>query len=101
LLPVCVYPNERGLFMKQDNIPTYEILKKKEKKSIEILYLRYGRILHNYAVKTWKLDVDTAIDLVYQTLYKTVDSCEKNSFASEEKFASFVFTVFKNGLKNL
>lgn len=86
--------------MKQDEIPTYEILKKKEKKSIEILYLRYGRKLNNYAIKTWKLDEDTATDLVYQTLFKTVDRIGKYHFVSEEKFASFVFTLFMNFLKN-
>jgi RNA polymerase sigma factor (sigma-70 family) len=86
--------------MKQVEIPTYELLKKKEKKSIEILYLRYGRKLQHYAIKTWKLDEDAATDLVYQTLYKTVDSFEKCSFSSEKKFASYVFTLFMNFLRN-
>jgi len=86
--------------MKQLDITTYEILKKKEKKSIEILYLRYGRKLKNYAIKTWKLDEDAATDLVYQTLFKVVDSIDKYNFVSEEKFASFVFTLFMNFLKN-
>lgn len=86
--------------MKQVEIPTYELLKKKEKKSIEILYLRYGRKFRQYAIKTWKLDEDAATDLVYQTLYKTVDSFEKCSFSSEKKFSSYVFTLFMNFLRN-
>jgi RNA polymerase sigma factor (sigma-70 family) len=86
--------------MKQVDIPTYELLKKKEKKSIEFLYLRYGRKLSGYAIKTWKLDEDAATELVYQTLFKTIESIDKYRFASEEKFASFVFTIFMNFLKN-
>jgi RNA polymerase sigma factor (sigma-70 family) len=86
--------------MKQVEIPTYELLKNKEKKSIEILYLRYGRKLNTYAVKTWKIDEESATDLVYQTLFKTIESIGKYNFASEEKFASFVFTLFMNFLKN-
>lgn len=86
--------------MKQAELPTYELLKRKEKKSVEILYLRYGRKLKSYAIKTWKLDEDVSTDLVYKTLFKTVDSIENCSFVSEEKFASFVFTLFMNFLKN-
>jgi len=86
--------------MKRVEIPTYELLKNKEKRSIEILYLRYGRKLNNYAVKTWKVDEESATDLVYQTLFKIINSTGKYSFASEEKFASFVFTLFMNFLKN-
>ena len=86
--------------MKQANVPTYELLKKKERKSIEILYLRYGRRLQQFAVNTWKADVDDATEIVYQTLYKTIGSFEKYTFSSEKKFASFVFTLFMNLLRN-
>ena len=86
--------------MKQEKIPTYEILKKKEKKSIEILYIRYGRKLRDFAIRTWKLDEDSAIDIVYKTLFKIVESIDNYDFISEERFASFVFTLFMNFLKN-
>jgi RNA polymerase sigma factor (sigma-70 family) len=87
--------------MKQIEIPTYELLKKKEKKSIEILYLRYGRKLMYYAKHTWNINEDEATDLIYKTLYKIIESVENYKFTSEEKFGSFVFTVFINYLKNL
>lgn len=64
------------------------------------LYNRYGKKLYSYAVYSWKLDEDTAWDLVYKTLYKVIDTYKRYKFESEEKFASFVFRVFINYLRN-
>lgn len=86
--------------MKPDKKPTYEILKTKSKDSLAIFYMRYGRKLLHYAQNTWKIDEDDATELVYQCLYKITDSFKKYEFQSEEKFSSFVFTVFINNLRN-
>ncbi len=64
------------------------------------LYNRYGRKLYSYAARTWQLNEDEAWDLVYKTLYKVIDTYRKYTFESEEKFASFVFRVFINYLRN-
>ena len=64
------------------------------------LYKRYGKKLYSYAVYSWKLDEDAAWDLIYKTLYKVIDSYKKYQFETEEKFASFIFKIFINYLRN-
>lgn len=64
------------------------------------LYKRFGRKLLSYAMHTWNMDEDEAWNLIYDTLYKVTDTYERYTFASEEKFGSFVFTVFINLLRN-
>jgi RNA polymerase sigma-70 factor (ECF subfamily) len=64
------------------------------------LYSRYGKKLYSYGINTWKLDEDSAWDLIYKTLYKVIDTYKRYHFESEEKFASFIFRIFINYLKN-
>jgi RNA polymerase sigma factor (sigma-70 family) len=67
---------------------------------ITVIYNRYGKKLYSYAIHSWKLDEDTSWDLIYKTIYKVVESHENYKFESEEKFASFVFRIFINYLRN-
>lgn len=67
---------------------------------ITVIYNRYGKKLYSYAVHSWHLDEDTAWDLIYKTIYKVIDSYKSYTFESEEKFASFVFKIFINYLRN-
>lgn len=83
-----------------DSRTTYEILNAKSGNGVRILYERYGRKLYAYAVNKWQLDEDESWDLVYKTLYKVLDAYSACSFASEQKFAAFVFTAFINLLRN-
>jgi RNA polymerase sigma factor (sigma-70 family) len=64
------------------------------------LYRKYGRKLYAYAVHTWKMDEDETWDLIYKTLYKVIDSHHNYSFVDEEKFASFIFRIFINYMRN-
>ena len=80
--------------------PTYEFLARKDKESIGVLYERYGKKLFAYAANKWKLNEDDNWDLIYKTLYRVIDTCSNYKFSSEEKFSSFVFTVFINYLRN-
>jgi RNA polymerase sigma factor (sigma-70 family) len=76
-------------------------LKKLDKNGfITAIYSRYGRKLYAYAVTNWKVTEDDAWDLIYKTLYKVMDSYHKYEFVSEEKFASFIFKIFINYLRN-
>jgi RNA polymerase sigma factor (sigma-70 family) len=79
---------------------TYTLKDLTQKELIAELYGRYGKKLYAYAIYSWKVDEDTAWDLVYKTLYKVIDSHKKYVFESEEKFASFVFKIFINYLRN-
>jgi RNA polymerase sigma factor (sigma-70 family) len=81
------------------DIPTYELLRKQRGKAVEVLYERYGKKLYSYAVTSWHLDEDTAWELIYETLYKTVEKIDSYEFNSEKKFGSFLFTIFCNNLR--
>jgi RNA polymerase sigma factor (sigma-70 family) len=79
---------------------TYELILKKGKEGIRVLYERYGKKLFGYAAFKWKINEDENWELVYKTLYRVLETHSNYSFSSEEKFASFVFTVFINYLRN-
>ena len=64
------------------------------------VYNRYGRKLYSYALYSWKLDEDIAWELIYKTLYRVADTRAGYTFATEEKFASFIFRIFINYLRN-
>ncbi len=79
---------------------TYKLLQDKATNAVELLYNRYGRKLYSYGITKWNLDEDESWDLVYQTLYKVVDTAARYSFESEQKFGSFIFKIFINYLRN-
>jgi RNA polymerase sigma-70 factor (ECF subfamily) len=64
------------------------------------VYNRYGKKLYSYAICTWKVEEDDAWDLIYKTLEKVVESYTNYTFETEGKFASFIFRVFINNLRN-
>ena len=78
---------------------TYAVIKRKDKNAIACLYNRYGKKLYSYSVSRWKLNEDAAWDVVYKTLYKIFETTPTRTFESEQKFSSFVFTVFINYLR--
>ena len=76
-------------------------LKELDKSSfVTVVYNRYGKKLYSYAIKNWNLNEDAAWDLIYKTIYKVVDSYNNYTFENEEKFASFIFKIFINYLRN-
>jgi RNA polymerase sigma factor (sigma-70 family) len=91
---------EYNLHMRSKNVETYILLNQRSKEGIKFLYERYGRKLYGYAINSWKLNEDDAWDLIYKTLYKTLESYKNYLFNNEEKFASYVFRIFINFLKN-
>lgn len=80
-------------------IPTYELLRTQRGKAVQVLYERYGKKLYSYALTSWHLEEDTAWELIYDTLYKTVEKIDSYEFNSEKKFGSFLFTIFCNNLR--
>jgi DNA-directed RNA polymerase specialized sigma24 family protein len=79
---------------------TYELLSKRDKAAVQVLYERYGRKLYSYAIRHWNLQEDDAWELTYKTLYRILETYSKYSFESEKKFGAFVFTTFINYLRN-
>jgi len=79
---------------------TYKLVHLSKTDLLGEIYSRYGKKLYSYAVKTWSVTEDEAWNLIYKTLYKVIDTHGNYAFASEEKFASFVFRVFINYLRN-
>jgi RNA polymerase sigma factor (sigma-70 family) len=79
---------------------TYKLKELDRNGFITVIYNRYGKKLYSYAVHSWNLDEDAAWDLIYKTIYKVIESYSKYQFESEEKFASFIFKIFINYLRN-
>lgn len=79
---------------------TYQLKGLSRNELITIIYNRYGKKLYSYALRSWNMDEDAAWDLIYKTLYKVIDSYEAYTFETEEKFASFIFKIFINYLRN-
>jgi RNA polymerase sigma-70 factor, ECF subfamily len=82
------------------SIETYSLNDLSKNEFLGELYKRYGKKLYAYAIRSWNLGEDDAWDLVYKTLYKVIDSYKDYTFINEEKFASFVFRIFINYLRN-
>ena len=79
---------------------TYKVLKSDREPGIKLLYEQYGRKLLGYATKNWKTGEDEAWDLIYKTIYKVADTIKNYEFETEQAFASFVFRIFINNLKD-
>jgi RNA polymerase sigma factor (sigma-70 family) len=79
---------------------TYRLTHLSKQEFVAELYRRYGKKLYAYAIYSWKLDEDTAWELVYKALYKVIDSYRNYEFETEGKFASFIFRIFINYLRN-
>ena len=86
--------------MSADAKETYKLSHLSDNDLLKEIYERYGKKLYSYALRTWKLEEDDAWDLIYKTLEKVVSSYTNYTFESESKFASFVFKVFINYLRN-
>lgn len=67
---------------------------------MRVLYERYGNRLYRYARSAWKLDEDETWEIVYKTLYKVIETTGAYTFESEQKYASFVFRIFINLLRD-
>ena len=79
---------------------TYHLKELSRNEWITVVYNRYGKKLYSYAIATWNVTEDAAWELIYKTLYKVTDTYGNYTFESEEKFASFIFKIFINYLRN-
>jgi RNA polymerase sigma factor (sigma-70 family) len=84
----------------KNGVHTYNLKELDKNGFVTVVYNRYGKKLYSYAIKSWNLNEDTAWDLIYKTIYKVLDSYNNYTFESEEKFASFIFKIFINYLRN-
>lgn len=75
------------------------ILKEKEK-GISWLFENYGKKLVGYGMNVYKISEDAAWDLAYKSIYRVQEVHTQYTFESEQKFASFIFRVYINYLKN-
>jgi RNA polymerase sigma factor (sigma-70 family) len=53
-----------------------------------------------YASVTWNVEEDIAWDLIYKTIYKTAEIIHQYKFENEQKFASFIFKIFINNIRD-
>jgi len=83
--------------IEQEN--SYILLRKRPGEGLQILFKDYGQRLYSYAIRSWQISEDDALELIYQTLSKVIKTFKRYEFKSEKKFGSFVFTVFCNLLR--
>ncbi|MEZ4804779.1 MAG: sigma-70 family RNA polymerase sigma factor [Bacteroidia bacterium] len=86
--------------MQNKESKAYQALSKESNALVSELFNKYGKKLFIYAKNRWNLNEDDAWHLVYKTLYQVIKTYEKYKFENEDKFASFVFRVFVNFLRN-
>jgi RNA polymerase sigma factor (sigma-70 family) len=67
---------------------------------ISKVYKSYGTKLLSYSINTWKVNEDIGWALVYKTIWKAAEVYKNYSFETEERFASFLFRIFINYLRN-
>jgi RNA polymerase sigma-70 factor (ECF subfamily) len=84
---------------RRKEIATYTLIQQDRSSAVEVLYQRYGKKLYSYAVTSWHLSEDESWEIVYETLYRTVEKFDNYTFESEKKFSSFIFTIFCNNLR--
>ena len=84
----------------KNTITEFDVKHFSKNEFITELYNRYGKKLYSYAVRSWYLKEDDAWDLIYKTLYKVIETYKNYTYESEEKFASYVFKIFINYLRN-
>lgn len=78
-----------------------DLLRKKDKSGLEILYVSYGEKLYNYAITRWSCTEDEGWELIYKTLEKILDRINHYEFESRKHFENFLYKVFKNNLRQL
>ncbi len=86
--------------MNKSTQETYHLAELDRNSFITVVYNRYGKKLYSYAIKSWNVNEDAAWDLIYKTIYKVTEVYRNYKFESEEKFASFIFKIFINYLRN-
>lgn len=78
-----------------------DLLRKKEKRGLEALYMAYGERLYDYAITRWRATEDEAWELIYKTLETILDKINKYEFESKKHFENFLYKVFTNNLRQL
>ncbi|MFA5418617.1 MAG: sigma-70 family RNA polymerase sigma factor [Bacteroidales bacterium] len=86
--------------MIKSNNDTYTLIRKKPKAGTNVLFDKYAKKLYYFGIHTWKLDEDSAWELIYKTFEKVIQEINHYEFECEQKFSGFIFTVFTNFLRN-
>lgn len=76
-----------------------ELVKKKDRKALELLYERYGKKFYSYSVNRWNLGEDEGWDVVYKTLETLVVKLSNYTFPTQQDFDRFIFRVLINFLR--
>ena len=82
-----------------DHKQILELIKSKDQKGYEALYLLYADKFFGYAVRKWLFSEDDATNIVYQTLETLVLKISNYEFDSKAHFENFIFKVFTNFLR--
>lgn len=76
-----------------------QFINDKAPEGLELLYEKYGRPFHKYALDRWNIGEEEAWEIVYKTLETLVLKLPKYEFENQVKFDGFLFKVFINFLR--
>lgn len=76
-----------------------ELLRSRDKKGLEVLFVLYGQKFFGYSVDKWKFSEDDSWEVVYLTLDTLVIKLPNYDFESQAHFENFVYKVFINFLR--
>lgn len=70
------------------------------KEVVEQLYLQYAKKLLSYTIRTYNLNEDDAMSMVYKTIYRVAEVAPNYTFDNEFKKQGFIFKTHINYLRN-
>jgi DNA-directed RNA polymerase specialized sigma24 family protein len=76
------------------------LLKATDQQMVKQLYDAYAKKLLGYTLKNYTIDKDSALAVVYKTIYKVADVIGNYSFENEQKKSAFIFKTHINFLRN-
>jgi RNA polymerase sigma factor (sigma-70 family) len=76
-----------------------ELIKAKDKKAYEVLYVQFADKFFGYAVAKWCFTEDEAMHVVYKTLETLVLKLSNYKIESQSHFDNLVYKIFTNFLR--
>lgn len=56
--------------------------------------------LYNYAIQSWRIDEDSAWEIIYKVLFRITERINDYTFKSENQFRNMLYSIFNHELIN-
>jgi RNA polymerase sigma factor (sigma-70 family) len=87
--------NSYSIFSDEDLM---KLIRKKEKRAFEELYVRYSKKILNYLYRFLAYDKEKAEDMLHDLFLKIIEKPEQ--FDIQKKFSNWIFSIATNMIKN-